>query len=209
MNTARISSIRWPIHVLGPGERVGVWFQGCTLACGGCLAKDTWSPAEGVEVDPEQIVDAIGDAQGAEGVTISGGEPLQQPDALRELLRLLRDRHPELNTLVYTGYDQDELLVESPWIFEDCDALIAGRFVSRLAADDHWRGSSNQELIVNSHSSHETFEVWTQQRATRSLQISTRNDQVEIVGIPQRGQLRSLGKALEQEGLTLHKTGWR
>ena len=76
----RISRLHYPVTALGPGRRLGVWVQGCPLACPGCIARDTWDPAGGHEVavaDLTAVWQAAVD-DGADGLTVSGGEPLEQ-----------------------------------------------------------------------------------------------------------------------------------
>ena len=77
----RISRSHFPVTALGPGTRLGVWVQGCPLACKGCMAQDTWAPQAGVEVDVEALAERWREAitLGATGLTVSGGEPLAQP----------------------------------------------------------------------------------------------------------------------------------
>ena len=41
-----LNRLHWPVTVLGPGRRVGIWMQGCSIGCRGCVSRDTW-PAHG------------------------------------------------------------------------------------------------------------------------------------------------------------------
>ena len=41
-----LNRLHWPVTVLGPGRRVGIWMQGCSIGCRGCVSRDTW-PAPG------------------------------------------------------------------------------------------------------------------------------------------------------------------
>ena len=85
-----------------------VWFQGCNLACRGCFNPESHDPSAGSEIEVARLVDEIlDDATALEGVTISGGEPLQQPEALLALLTGLRGSG--LSTLVFSGYRLDEI----------------------------------------------------------------------------------------------------
>ena len=38
----RLSRLHHPVTTLGPGRRAGIWFQGCTIRCPGCMSVDTW-----------------------------------------------------------------------------------------------------------------------------------------------------------------------
>src|SRR3990172_12478082 len=74
----------------GPGLRAVLWTQGCSLGCPGCFNSETHDPGAGREVDVELLAGEIAGRHGIDGVSISGGEPLQQAEALCELLERLR-----------------------------------------------------------------------------------------------------------------------
>ncbi len=97
----------------GPGLRAVVFFQGCTLACPGCFNPDT-HPFTGTEVSvnavAQQVLQAHRDYR-VEGVTLTGGEPMQQAPALLELMRTLRLRVPSLSLGLFSGYSDLELVL--------------------------------------------------------------------------------------------------
>jgi anaerobic ribonucleoside-triphosphate reductase activating protein len=82
-----------------------------------------------------------------EGVTISGGEPLQQRPALLALLQRLR-QETALSVLLFSGYAWAEIqrLPEAAALLASLDVLIAGRYQAdrRLARD--LRGSANKTV---------------------------------------------------------------
>ena len=68
----------------GPGLRAVVFFQGCSLGCPKCWNPKT-HPFHGAEVTVDAVVQEVLRAQAQhaiEGVTFSGGEPMQQADSL-------------------------------------------------------------------------------------------------------------------------------
>ena len=84
----RVARLLAPVTVLGPGRRLGLWVQGCGLACPGCASRDTWDPAEGLEIPVAELADRITRTVVAEdltGLTITGGEPTDQGRALASL----------------------------------------------------------------------------------------------------------------------------
>lgn len=106
----------------GPGLRAVVYFQGCSLHCENC-----WNPAthkfRGVEVPVHEVVQRFEEASrfgSLEGATFSGGEPMQQAEALLELMRKFRRTAPAVSLGMFTGYTESE--------------LACGRFVTRLGA---------------------------------------------------------------------------
>ncbi|WP_404197179.1 4Fe-4S cluster-binding domain-containing protein [Streptomyces tauricus] len=141
----RVADGCFPVETLGPGRRLGVWFQGCALACPGCMSRHTWDAAGGRATTVGELLKSweAALALGAAGLTVSGGEPLAQPAALAALLRgadrLRRARPPGGRAgrdeaekseatpaplpdvpdfLVYTGHEPDEVpdrLPEEVW----------------------------------------------------------------------------------------------
>ena len=103
----RIYSIVRESKVNGPGNRGVVWVQGCSQHCKGCFNQAACRQDEGLELSPLQIISQF-DYEQIEGLTVSGGEPFDQSEELKELLTLARQRG--LNTLVYSGYLYEKLL---------------------------------------------------------------------------------------------------
>ena len=94
--TGRIHSFQSLGTVDGPGVRFVVFMQGCNLRCGCCHNPDTWRMQDGTEHTPEAVAARVMRCRtyfGKQGgVTVSGGEPLLQPDFVRELFRLCHEQ---------------------------------------------------------------------------------------------------------------------
>jgi anaerobic ribonucleoside-triphosphate reductase activating protein len=108
----RIHQILHGSHVNGPGTRSVVWFQGCQgMNCPGCFNPHTHPRETGTEIDPSVLAEAVAhDAPaGTEGVTVSGGEPMQQALALHGFLSELRACKPGWSIGLFTGYSVSEL----------------------------------------------------------------------------------------------------
>jgi anaerobic ribonucleoside-triphosphate reductase activating protein len=132
----------------GPGARAVLWLQGCTLACPGCFNPETHPRAGGELVGVPALVAWLGSLGDAiEGVTISGGEPLQQRRPLLALLQRLR-QETALSVLLFSGYAWGEIqrMPEASALLANLDVLIAGRYRAdrRLARD--LRGSANKSV---------------------------------------------------------------
>jgi anaerobic ribonucleoside-triphosphate reductase activating protein len=82
-----------------------------------------------------------------EGITISGGEPLQQPRPLLALLKKVR-AHTPLSILIFSGYTWEEIqgLPFGPEILAHCDVLIAGRYVASQRLAHGLLGSTNKRV---------------------------------------------------------------
>jgi len=149
----------------GPGLRAVVFLQGCSLGCEKCFNPHTHM-FHGPEMTPEEVVDTLIHAHhqhAFEGVTFSGGEPMQQADSLLALVQMLRTRIPGLSFGMFSGYTERELdegrysvwgrKLEtsakcSLWqaIRASLDFAVLGRFNHLLPSDAPLRSSRNQVL---------------------------------------------------------------
>lgn len=132
----------------GPGWRFAIWFQGCSLGCPGCFNPATHAGEPGERVAVDDLVQRIlSEREAIEGVTVSGGEPFEQPEALLALARGLR-RAGQLSILVFSGFSRAEIERQprGPAILSEIDVLVDGRFVLRRVLGRGLRGSNNQVI---------------------------------------------------------------
>jgi anaerobic ribonucleoside-triphosphate reductase activating protein len=128
--------------IYGPGLRYVIWTQGCTLACKGCWNKQFW-PKEGTPVTITDLVKEILQVKGIEGITILGGEPLQQANATLELIRSVKAVGQTV--FMYTGYEPEEFDETMQACFDSSDIVVTGRYIeSQRNVNLRWRGSTNQ-----------------------------------------------------------------
>jgi anaerobic ribonucleoside-triphosphate reductase activating protein len=120
--------------------------QGCTLGCAGCFNPATHPHAGGLERDVADLVAEIAATPNIDGISLSGGEPLQQADAAVELLDGARALG--LSTLAFSGYSIDEIraLPRGPDVLARLDVLIDGRYVASERLASGLRGSANQRI---------------------------------------------------------------
>lgn len=130
----------------GPGLRAVIWVQGCTLHCPGCFNPQTHASDTGrlVKVnDLFQQILALGIS--IEGITVSGGEPLQQIQPVLALLKRVR-AETSLSTLMFSGYNREE--IERFPAFRELqaclDVLIAGRYDAGKQVATGMISSANQ-----------------------------------------------------------------
>jgi anaerobic ribonucleoside-triphosphate reductase activating protein len=131
----------------GPGLRAVIWFQGCTLRCPGCFNLATHGPQGGYESDTESLASKILSlGSEIEGITLSGGEPFQQPEALNDLLESLCNTR--MSRIVFSGYTLDEIntLPLGAKILKGIDVLVAGRYIASQHLGHGLLGSSNQKI---------------------------------------------------------------
>lgn len=136
----RVHAIERRSRANGPGVRTVIWVQGCTLACPGCFNPAT-HPAGGDQVEVEALAREVR-AAAVDGVTISGGEPFEQPEALLALVTALAGT----SLIVFSGFTRGEIERQplGPAILARIDVLIDGRYVERRRLARGLRGSANQ-----------------------------------------------------------------
>jgi anaerobic ribonucleoside-triphosphate reductase activating protein len=149
-----VNSIKARSLVDGPGQRSVVFFQGCTIHCPGCQNKKLWPEAGGRILPVSELAATLSFLAPDGQVTISGGEPFNQPRALAYLVVTLRNLGVQ-HIQVYSGYTWEQLTNPiNPaylWVREilsRIDILVDGPFV--VAQDDPFlglRGSRNQRPI--------------------------------------------------------------
>lgn len=111
----------------GPGVRSVVWFQGCRIRCPGCWNPDTHNLGDGDPFTVSELVDRLSSTE-SDGVTFTGGEPLDQSDDCIELARRLR--RAGKSVVMFTGYTIEEITSRVPIeVLRDCfDTILAGRY---------------------------------------------------------------------------------
>jgi anaerobic ribonucleoside-triphosphate reductase activating protein len=189
-----LALLHFPVYTLGPGTRVGLWLQGCTRRCPGCAAPETWDFLPEKAVPLEDLVRRIGaffaGPAGPDGLTISGGEPFDQPGALKELLQRLgtQDAPKVEDVLIYSGYRVETLLERHPEFFADpplTAALVDGSFEKGNVTDVAWKGSENQGLTIWKKEFSQRYQEWAK-RPTRRLQRVKDGGTWFLLGIPRQ-----------------------
>ncbi|MCC8936021.1 radical SAM protein [Bradyrhizobium sp. Arg68] len=200
-----LSRIHFPITTLGPGRRIGIWFQGCSIRCPGCISMDTWAQGRGTTTITD-VVQAVSPwLSAADGITISGGEPFDQREALFDLLAQLRAR-TDADILVFSGYPWAticEALDTAPSLI---DAVVSGPFDIDETQTLALRGSDNQELHLLTSLGRARLASFERpiDETDRTFDVMFDDDgDVWLAGIPARGDFRRLRRILEDGGSTL------
>lgn len=149
----------------GPGMRLVLWVQGCSIRCAGCINPWSWRP-DAVQVDfgagKHPVLDALwshlrdlilsASELGASGLTLTGGEPFDQdPEAIREICHFAQ--HHLGSVGVFTGYTPTQLLSDTigarhRLAFQHIDWLVAGPYRRDLPRGKGILSSSNQQLVL-------------------------------------------------------------
>ena len=146
----RIADIVQESIVDGPGLRIAVFVQGCPHRCVGCHNPASHDMCGGREVRVEEIIAQFGQSPLTKGLTLSGGDPMMQPE---DCLKLAEAAHKQgLNVWTYTGYTWEALWQEGNparlALLRESDVLVDGLYVAALGSyAAYFRGSTNQRLI--------------------------------------------------------------
>lgn len=143
----RLGQLEHGSTIYGPGHRTVVWTQGCTLACRGCWNADLWPARGGFTLDVGVLVERAL-AAGDQGLTLLGGEPLQQAEATLTLIQTAQGQG--LSVFLYTGYERHELSGPALACLDAADIVVAGRYIEEERDTTlRWRGSRNQTVLFN------------------------------------------------------------
>ena len=158
----RILDITAPDINNGNGIRVTLWVAGCTHKCKGCHNSWTWNYNQGkiYSIEQNEIISKLSewlDRDYVDGLTISGGDPLDQDnDGLCELYSIInwfKDNYPNKTIWLYTGYTKEEIDQSNNYmrkkVVDSLDVLVDGPYKEELRDTAHcpFRGSTNQRII--------------------------------------------------------------
>lgn len=198
----RISRLHFPVTTLGPGQRIGIWFQGCSIRCPGCISMDTWANAGGETTVDAVLTQVRAWLPDATGMTISGGEPFDQPEALIDLLHGLR-KLSTCDILVYSGHPVESLADTLARADGLIDGLISDAFDIDAPQTRPLRGSDNQRLHCLTALGRAVFSRYESTLAKRGKALDVMFDEdgsVWFAGIPGRDDFQRLRDLLIDQG---------
>lgn len=130
----------------GPGFRTSIYIAGCRHRCPGCHNPQSWDFEGGTEMEIDDLMEIVKEEDF--DVTLSGGDPMYSPDAVREISRRVRSLGHQV--WVYTGFTWEQIKSDSRMLgaLADVEAIVEGPFIKDLRDPDlRFRGSSNQRII--------------------------------------------------------------
>jgi anaerobic ribonucleoside-triphosphate reductase activating protein len=132
-------------HLYGPGKRLLLFTQGCSLRCKGCTNQHLWEFGKGIDVTIEEILNQCTDL---DGITLHGGEPLDQANVLVELIKKLKKQGKTV--ILFTGYIFKELNKVQKQAWLSSDMVISGRYEEQNRNIYlQFRGSTNQKIFTH------------------------------------------------------------
>jgi len=204
-----VERVCFPVETLGPGRRVALWVQGCSRRCPGCLSPELFERRTSARRPVAVVLRAITAAGPCDGLTISGGEPFEQAEALCRLVDDVR-RVAGLEILVYTGCTIEELRSSGGAalrLLERIDMLVDGPYREELPDTRIWRGSDNQRLhLLTTRARRHAADVDRTWDACRELRVLVDEaERVTILGIPRRGFRSEFARAMRTRGVEFNQ----
>ena len=151
----------------GPGFRVSIFTQGCPHHCEGCHNPGSHDPAAGKEWTLDEVEKKFTGNPLLDGITLTGGEPFQQPAACAELAR--RAHQKGLNVWSYSGYTYEKLREMAQRdegvnaLLSEIDVLVDGPFLLKERSLELLYCGSKNQRIIDMKKTRETGEavLWT------------------------------------------------
>ncbi len=202
----RVGAFQDYSRVAGPGLRCVIWVAGCHRRCPGCIKPDLFDFNAGEEIPVATVIDRIRSIRDVTGVTVSGGEPFEQPSALARLAQAVHEMNRDV--LVYSGYRVEALAAAGNGVrhrlLREVDILVDGEYREELGSASSWRGSPNQRILAITERGREVLSGSQKSRPEdASVQIAMENDGLRITGCPDRGFLDRLVPELGLRGVTV------
>lgn len=146
MNKIYIADIIYESLVDGYGLRDVLFLSGCNVNCANCHNKDFNEIKKGVSWEVSELAHFLKKNSVTKRLTISGGEPLEQKDAVIDLVKLLDGFEIGL----YTSKELDEINIDlSLFSF-----IKTGKYIEKLKCYNKFYGSKNQSLTILNNGKH-------------------------------------------------------
>ena len=174
----RVAEMLHSSKIYGPGERTVLWLQGCSIQCENCWNDELWSFQGGQSIGNDEVITYAGTHKNS-GITLLGGEPLDQAPAVLKLIEAAQESG--LDVLLYTGYELHELSSVQKQCVDLADIVIHGRYIHELRSLNLlWRGSTNQEILINNK---RFRDIDLTEKRQMEVHIDSRG-QTKVVGYP-------------------------
>lgn len=179
--------------VLGPFERSALWVHGCCFDCPGCIAKEM-NQSTPKSIESNVAAEIFINIEDTEGITISGGEPFLQAEALSEMLEVIKEKR-DYGVIVYSGFTYEKLIESADKnisrFLEQIDILIDGQYREELDDGKPFRGSSNQRIIELTDRYHNIIHEYYYESDKRNIEINIKEKNVYMVGVPSKYGLQT------------------
>jgi len=146
-----------------------------------------------------------------DGITISGGEPFDQPEGLFTLLSELSEWRgdDDIDLLAYSGYSLERLRSRHRQALQLLDAVIPGSYQRGKPTRRIWRGSANQEIVALSALARERYpDYYAYEPERPPIQVAV-DESIWLIGVPREGDLLRLEQLVQVDGIEIVGPSWR
>lgn len=146
---SKYAKINYIDTVNGSGIRVSIFFSGCNFHCKNCFNSELWDFNYGIPFTEEtinKIIELLAPDY-IKGLSILGGEPLHNYDAVIKLIKKVKEIYPNKDIWIWTGYKFDDIPEEYKDILDLADVIVDGRYEEdKRDLSIAFRGSTNQRI---------------------------------------------------------------
>ncbi len=171
-------------EVEGPGLRSALWLQGCSINCFNCCNQSFIPQKGGFFFDSIELSTRFINNKKIQGITILGGEPLDQSEELYIFLKEIKN-NSNLSIMLFTGYTHKKVINNTikNKVFELCDLVISEPFINNLISNKRrWIGSSNQKIHFVSDRYKNLEDNW--QPYYKEIEFHIKDGEIIINGMP-------------------------
>lgn len=149
----QIDRLLYPVHSLGPGDRLAIWIRGCKKRCFNCANPELQLFNPNSEVSMTVIKEMISKIdKKIDGITITGGEPFCQAKDLFEIITFMLEITDDI--LIFTGYSKKEIYdLNNDYAIkciEKATVVIYGEYVDELN-DNHTPLIASSNQVIEFH----------------------------------------------------------
>lgn len=181
----QIDRLLYPVHSLGPGDRLAIWIRGCKKRCFNCANPELQLFNPNSEVSMTVIKEMISKIdKKIDGITITGGEPFCQAKDLFEIITFMLEITDDI--LIFTGYSKKEIYdLNNDYAIkciEKATVVIYGEYVDELN-DNHTPLIASSNQVIEFHNPKINNKYINYMNNERIIENFYYNDNLISVGI--------------------------